>query len=57
MPDETVKIVIAMLENGYIPKTTSDDKNIASVNKAIQEINKELVNARYNNTPTKINNK
>lgn len=54
MPEETTKIVIAMLENGYIQKLTSVDKNIQNINKAIQEINKELVKAKYANSPEKI---
>ena len=36
------EIVIAMLENGYLNKYTSDEKNIEIVKKAYDEIYKQL---------------
>lgn len=37
------EIVIAMLENGYIEKFANTDENIKNINKAIDEITKQLV--------------
>lgn len=55
MPELTKEIIVAMLDNGYIIKYDDTEKNIAEVKKAIQNINQELVNARYSNTPTNNN--
>lgn len=53
MPELTKDIIVAMLENGYIVKYDNVDNNIEEICKAIQKVNQELIDAKYNNTPTK----
>ncbi len=42
MLEMSKEIVIAMLQNGYFPKTAYPDKNVTSVNKALKEIFDQL---------------
>ena len=45
MYELTKEIVIAMINNGYIRKGTTDE-NIKDVNKALEEIHKQLLKLR-----------
>ena len=46
MLDATKEIVIAMIQNGFIVKTTNNEANIEAINNAIAKIMNQLSKSR-----------